>query len=259
MGCYPIFSCRDWSLLNEDIEHLGERLVSLVLVADPFGNYTRETLANTFKDVVVRFKGHYTADLQHPAKSFVSKHHHYYALKALEKMNVELCEDPPRMIADWSDLYELLIARHQLKGIKVFSLTSFMKQLSVPGVVMLRASHEGRTIGAHFWYVQGDVAFSHLAASSVLGYKLMSAYALSWSALEYFSGKVRWIDWGAGAGVNPDEKDGLARFKRGWANDMRAVYLCGRIFNQAKYDELSRAKGPVVNHYFPRYREGEFG
>lgn len=259
MGGYPIFSCRDWSRLDQDLNDLGTELVSLVLVADPFGSYTKKILNSAFRDVVVPFKEHFIADMQHPAKSFVSKHHHYYARKALATVKVELCPDPAQMLDEWSSLYDNLVTRHQLSGIKAFSRAAFAKQLNVPGMIMLRASHEGETIGAHLWYVQGDVAFSHLVAANASGYKLMSAYALSWSAIDYFADKVRWIDWGAGAGLNAEETDGLTRYKKGWANAIRPVYLCGRIFDAAKYTEISREKGLAGSRYFPAYRYGEFG
>jgi hypothetical protein len=36
MSCYPLFACRDWTKLHEDLEQVGEDLVSLTLVNDPF-------------------------------------------------------------------------------------------------------------------------------------------------------------------------------------------------------------------------------
>jgi hypothetical protein len=161
------------------------------------------------------------------------------------------------MLDEWSMLYNSVVTRHQLSGIKAFSRAAFAKQLNVPGIVMLWARHKGETVGAHLWYVQGDVAFSHLAASNAAGYDLMAAYALSWAALEYFSNRVRWIDWGAGAGLDTKGADGLSRFKRGWSNDTRAVYLCGRIFDRARYEEIARMKGRTGSRYFPAYREDE--
>jgi hypothetical protein len=62
MECYPIFSCRDWSLLGDDLENLGHDLVSLVLVADPFGNFTEQLLRETFADLLVPFKEHFVVD-----------------------------------------------------------------------------------------------------------------------------------------------------------------------------------------------------
>src|SRR5215470_18655700 len=45
MGCYPLFACRDWSALAADLEHLDGRLISLSLVADPFGVSSRDLRA----------------------------------------------------------------------------------------------------------------------------------------------------------------------------------------------------------------------
>ena len=258
MGCYPIFSCRDWALLESDLQRLDDGLISLVLVTDPFGNYSEELLASAFPDLVLRFKEHFVADLEQPPKSFVTSHHRYYARKALERVTVERCDDLAEAVEEWSALYAALVARHQVTGIKAFSRAAFAKQLNLSGMVMLRARHDGETVGAHLWYEGRKVAYSHLAASSAIGYELMAAYALSWTALEYFAEKVRWIDWGAGAGLSASGGDGLTRFKRGWSNDTRAAYLCGRIFDQARYWKLARAKGSADSSYFPAYRADEF-
>src|SRR5690348_16836897 len=37
-GCYPLFSCKDWSLLGADLESLAERFVSVRLVTDLFAS-----------------------------------------------------------------------------------------------------------------------------------------------------------------------------------------------------------------------------
>ncbi len=70
--------------------------------------------------------------------------------------------------------------------------------------MLLRAFHRGEVVGAHFWYVMGDVAVSHLAAFSTAGYDLMASYALHWEALGYFADRVRWLNLGAGAGIEAD-------------------------------------------------------
>jgi hypothetical protein len=257
MGCYPLFCCRDWSALEDDLAQIKRELVSLVLVTDPFGEYSEALLGRTFPDLVVRFKEHFVADLRRVADSFVTRHHQYYARKAMEKVAVERCDHPASMLDEWSALYDHLVARHGLAGMKTFSRASFARQLNVPGMVILRATHEGETVGAHLFYLQDGVVFSHLAASSARGYELMAAYALSWQALKFFSDDACWIDWGAGAGLGTEAADGLTRFKRGWSSSVRPAYLCGCIFDPVKYDELAQYKRSDVTSYFPAYREGE--
>jgi hypothetical protein len=258
MGCYPLFSCCDWSKLYRDLEDCNDRLITLSLVTDPFGEHTLTDLSRCFSDLVVPFKEHLVADLRRARERLVSKHHRHYARKALERVKVERCKEPSRYLDEWTDLYQTLTRRHGLKGIKAFSRTAFARQLSIPGVVMLRATSEGVAVGAHLWYVQGEVAYSHLAASSSLGYELMSSYALHWSAIDYFADEVRWLDWGAGAGLSAKGSGGLHWFKQGWSTGARTTYLCGRIFDRQQYARILDARGASSSAYFPAYREGEF-
>ncbi len=259
MGCYPLFSCLDWSGLDADVDELAADLISVSLVTDPFGDYDRQSLETCFGHKVVPYKAHFVADLRLPARTFVGRHHRYYAQRALAQVELQRCDQPGQLLDEWLSLYNHLIARHRLSGIKAFSRAAFSVQLAVPGVVMLRATHAGETVGAHLWYVQGDVVHSHLAATSALGYDLNVAYALYWFALETFADQALWINFGAGAGVTSDGTDGLSRFKRGWATETRPTYFCGRIFDRAKYADALTVRGLRDNEdYFPAYREGEF-
>jgi hypothetical protein len=258
MGCYPIFSCQNWSQLHIDLAEIENELVSLTLVTDPFGDYKEDYLQRCFPDKCTPFKEHFVIDLKHSAKDIMSKHHRYYARKALEHVHVEVLPDTVRFLDTWFSLYSELIERHNIDGIQAFSRKAFAKQLSIPGLVIFRAEAEGKTVGAHLWYIQGHVAHSHLAASSALGYDLMASYALHKFAIEYLSDKVRWLSLGAGAGAKGDAEDGLSQFKRGWATGTRDVYLCGRIFNERKYAEIVEARKIPDTNYFPAYRSGEF-
>ena len=256
MGCYPLFACSDWTKLHQDVEALSDRLVSLSLVTDPFGNFTEKYLRDCFIDRVVPFKEHFVADLNVPAASVLSKHHRYYAKRALADVSVAVCDDPHQFLDDWTDLYAVLTAQHGLTGIKAFSRKAFAHQFSIPGLVMLRATAAGKTVGAHLWFVQNDVAHSHLAAVNADGYKLMAAYGLYRSAFDIFAGKVRWLNFGAGAGLATSSDSGLTRFKRGWATVTRTAYFCARIFDRPVYEKLSAEKASDTS-YFPAYRTGE--
>jgi hypothetical protein len=187
----------------------------------------------------------------------VHPHHRYYARRALRDVEVQRCDEPARFLDEWTGLYENLVARHGLRGTQAFSRASFDRQLRVPGIVMLRAVHEGRAVAAHLWYRQGEVAHSHLAASSPRGYALMAAYALCWVALSAFADEVRWLNFGAGAGLGGDGRDGLTRFKRGWTTLTRTAFFCGRIFDR----RATRRRRPRLGSRaatFPRLPPGEF-
>jgi hypothetical protein len=106
------------------------------------------------------------------------------------------------------------------------------------------------------WYVQGEIAYYHLGAYSRLGYQLDASFALFWVAIEHFTGKLRWLNLGGGAGLG-EPSPGLDRFKAGWATATRTAYLCRHIFQPARYEQLSAALGGSDSSFFPAYRANE--
>jgi hypothetical protein len=259
MGCYPLFACRDWSQLPADIETLKKEFVSLVLVTDPFGDYTEESLRRTFKDLVVPFKEHFVIDLAATTATSIHPHHRRNARKALDFISVEECT-AAETVNEWTSLYANLVARHNVRGIARFSEASFAMQSKAPGAVMLRATHEGQTVGMTWWFVSGGVGYYHLGAYSDDGYELRASFGLFSRAIELFRADgLRWLDLGGGAGLANDPQDGLSRFKRGWSTGTRTAFLCGRIFDQGRYSEIVKAKGVAATNFFPAYRTGEFG
>lgn len=262
MGCYPLFCCNDWSRLASDLDALAgtAALASVALVTDPFGNWQVADLERCFPDRLIAFKDHHVIDLAQASPATLSKHHRYYARRALRSLVVEEATDPTRFTDEWTALYANLAVRHRLSGIRAFSRTAFAQQLALPGTVLLLArTGDGEIVGGQIWYVQGDVAYSHLAAVSERGYELMAAYALYWRAMEVFAGRVRYLDLGAGAGTSAATDDGLSRFKRGWATGVRPTYFCGRVLDADAFATAMAHRGDPQSRYFPAYREGEFG
>ena len=259
MGCYPLFSCKDWRQLSADFDSLGDELVSVVAVPDPFGNWDKSTLDKAFPDFRIAFKEHFVTDLAQEKASYMSRHSRRYAGRSSSYFSIDFCESPSRYLGDWVRLYGNLIRRHGIAGIAAFSKASFEKQLRVPGVKMFRASLDGETCGAMLWYAGDDVAYYHLGAYNETGYEQRASYGLISAAIDYFAeAGLKWLNLGGAAGLRANENDGLARFKSGWATDRRLTYLCGRINNRALYDRLSSKSGNSGSGYFPAYRTGEF-
>jgi hypothetical protein len=256
MGCYPLFACRDWTRLPEDLSALGEDLVSVVLVADPFGAGD-EFLRRCF-DRVVPFKEHFVVDLARLQTSSLPNHHRRYTKRALRDHIVERVASPEAFSEEWAALYRNLIDRHRIRGIPAFSPRALARQLAVPGMVVWRARREGETVGATLWLQHGEVAYYHLGAYAEAGYRSRASFALFSTAIEAFAATgVRWLDLGGGAGAGPTEADdGLSRFKRGWATSSRTVHLCGRVLAPTPYRRLTESLPTTA--YFPAYRQGEF-
>jgi Acetyltransferase (GNAT) domain len=260
MGCYPLFACQDWTQLHLDLDELRIDLVTLALVADPFGEHDPAYLRACFPDLVVPFKEHMVIDLSRTPGSFVDAHHRRNARKALERVNVELCADATVFADEWSNLYANLVERHGIRGIAAFSASSFRKQLTVPGLAMFRAVYGDETVGITLWYTDRGVAYYHLGAYTDAGYHTGASFALFWRVIEHFSAEgLHWINLGAGPGSSAEhQEDGLTRFKRGWATGTRTAFCCGRIFDHKRYAESVRAVGIAESEYFPAYRTGEF-
>jgi hypothetical protein len=258
MGCYPIFTCANWSALKHDLISLEGQLVSVIVVTDPFGDYDEHTLRESFPDLMRPFKKHYVVDLRSEYEKAISLHHRRNIRKANDLVSVDRAA-PGEALNDWNMLYDNLINRHGIKGFARFSHASFALQLRVPGVVIFRATSHGETVGMTLWFANDRLSYYHLGAYSDSGYERCASYLMFREALEYFAKQgLRYVDLGAGAGVTDDVSDGLSRFKRGWANSARTAYLCGRILDRNRYDEIGVVKGAHCSDYFPTYRAGEF-
>jgi hypothetical protein len=260
MGCYPLFACADFSRLAEDIHGLEHELVSIGIVADPFGDYSVADLNTCFERVKL-FKQHYIVELGGNPPLAISKHHRYYARLSLRNVSVERCTTPLNHLDEWVDLYSQLTKRHQLRGMKRFSRRSFETMMQVPGMAMLRAMCGGRTVGAHLWFVDRGIGYSHLTALSAEGYALSASYALYSEAIcrsaELLSPQVSVLNLGAGAGIGENARDGLKQFERGWATGSKPVYFCSRVLNPDAYASLMNLTGAADSEYFPVYRAHE--
>ena len=261
IGPYPLFFCKDWSRLPEDLTDLAGKAVSFSMVTDPFAKLDFEFLKSYF-DVVLPFKKHFITELSRPIKTIVSKSHQETVRRALKKVEVSLCPDPRAVLNEWVRLFCNLVRRHRIRGIRAFSEQAFSQQFAIPGLVAFEAREiaTGEIVGLDLWYLQRDIAYGHLAAFSERGYELRASYATKWFVLSYFSDKVCYLNLTAAAGASAEVSDdnGLAKFKRGWSTDTRTNYFCGKILDPAAYAKLVRDKNAEAVSFFPAYRKGEF-
>jgi hypothetical protein len=259
MGAYPIFQCSDWSRLHEDLERERD-LVSLGVVADPFGPHDPAYLRRCFPDLVSPFKEHAVIDLQRSPGSFVRADHQRKARRALDQLAITRCADPRGLAADWIALYAQLVERRGIRGPTAFPAESLRAQLIVPGAVVFRAALGDSTVGMTIWYADAEIGYFHLGAYNEDGYRLGASFGIFSEAIRHFSDfGLKWLDLGAGAGLNTDTaNDGLLRFKTGWATGTRTAYFCGRVFDRERYKEATKAAVSPSSSFFPAYRAGEF-
>lgn len=253
VGCYPIFSCRNWRNLKRDLDALAAQLISVRIVTDSFADVTHAELQAAFSDVCYEYKQHYVTDLSLPLEKIVSSHHRRNVRSALRSLEIKRETFSAALLPSWCRLYDNLIRRHDIRGIARFSPQSFTQQANVPGLEAFVAYYDERICGMALWYRQGDVAYYHLGAYDDRGYELKASYGLFWDALQYFAEeRVRYACLGAGAGVQA-APSGLTRFKEGWATHTRPVYFCGRIYQPAVYAKLA-CGADSSTCFFPAYR-----
>jgi hypothetical protein len=257
MGIYPLFFCENWDLLMDDFEELKNELVSISLVIGPFSKFPYEKYSQYF-EILRPYKDHYILDLSLPLNETVSKGHRRSARRALKNLEVENVVPTESGLDAWTPLYEELVKRHQIKGIRAFSRQSFEKQMSIPGTIYFQVTHQGCVVGGNIYYLGNEVAYAHLSAFSEEGYRLGAPYAVKWFALQYLSQVVRWVNFGGSTGSNPDHPTGLDYFKMGWSSQTGKSYFCGKILKEQKYKELILQKQAGETNWFPAYRLGEF-
>jgi hypothetical protein len=252
-GAYPLLCAADWDALAEELEMNERKWVSVVAVPDPLTAPRWDVLADMFTHVCRPYKEHFVVELDEYEGPFPEGHRRSVR-RAASLLQIERVEEPITALADWLKLYNYLIYRHDIKGIARFSRQSFERQLATPGLIALRAKKGNETVGMTLWLREGDRAYYHLGASNQTGYESGASFGLFAEALAGLKEMgVERVLLGGGSTEIGEERDGLARFKAGWATTATRSFLCGRIFDMARYEDLSRG---IRTEYFPAYRVG---
>jgi hypothetical protein len=224
----------------------GEGLVSAVLAPDPL-LCPAAGLARDF-EVCRPFKRHYLIDRARGA--FAPSRHHAQELRRAARRNrfeqVSLADH----LEAWRGLYAGLVARRAVNGAADFSPAYFDALAAEPAMQAFGAFVGDEVVGMSIWFAAEGVAYYHLSAVSAAGYASGAAYGLMATAVDHFAGAgVIHLGGGAGAGAG---SDGLAAFKRGFANAEVMAHICGAVLDQNAYTRLSADHADTA--FFPAYR-----
>jgi hypothetical protein len=253
-GAYPILCSSDWGSLANAFDGLQDELVSLVAVPDPLGDHDLTLLKDIFPHLTVPYKEHYVVELQEDPMAKICDHHRRNVVRGERGVTVERRAIGHEVREAWLALYGNLISRHKIKGMQAFSPSTFDRMLTVPGITPFCASTGGNIVGIVLCAETFPKVYYHLGAYSDAAYELRASYALFSYIIQYYaSAGFAWLSLGSGPGARPEADDGLSRFKRGWTQESRTAYLCGRIFDQSAYYGICNDLGAAAD-FFPAYR-----
>jgi hypothetical protein len=249
-GCYPLSLIEPEADLMAGLQRLRTaKLVSVSLVPDPITGPGRQNLASAFP-ICRPFKTHYVIDRASESVR-LPRTHLRWIRKALRECDIRIVPFSASL-GDWIRLYGFAIERHAISGLQKFSPEYFNALAQLPGLSAIAAFAGREIVAMALWVQNAEVVYYHLGASDHRGYESRAMYGIFATAQEHFS-SARLFHLGGAAGLTRDENDGLARFKRGFANREVEAYFCGAVLDPERYAALSAGREQAA--FFPAYRE----
>ncbi len=198
----------------------AEGVASVVLATDPMFVPELASLEAAF-DTCQVLRENYVIDRQIGEVHFRKRHRNRVngARRRAEIRTVLLADH----LDEWLTMYE---ANVESRAIMQPFEASYFERLSGMGFLQAVGAFMGdELVSMSMWVRHGDVLFFHDGASSERGFAISAAYATFAQAIEE-AGDCRFVFLG-GSGSMPDDRlDGLAIFKRGFANMAVMNHLC---------------------------------
>ena len=253
-GVYPFSMCTDWHSVCDDIESIKDELaVSVVIVTDPFKEHLLSETVNRWTHCY-RYKKHYTVNLIKDLQ--YKKELKRLSRRASEKHTVRLARPSQDLILKFWKIHQHLVEKHNIVGLGKISFDMLEQQMKTPGTLLAVAEYEGEMVSAIMLFQQAKISYWYLMATHPRAYQLKSNYALFYETINQLSKMgIEKINLGGNAGLLNKAEDGLARYKKQWANDEYYSLLCGKVLNQRAYTSLCNNNiSKRSESYFPAYR-----
>jgi hypothetical protein len=248
MGAYPMAVIDPAADLEAGLAALADLgLVSLVLAPDPLASPPPERFAAAF-GLCRPFKTHNLIEVS--AGAAFTKHHRDRVRRGARRCRVERVALRDHL-ADWNDLYAGLVDRKAIRGAADFAPAYFERLADAPQLAAFAAFVDDAPAAMTLWFEHAGVVYNHLTASNALGYANGANFALYAAAIDHFAG-ASVVNLGGGAGLADDPDDGLAAFKRGFANSQTQALICGAVLDPEAYANLCAGRAPTA--FFPAYR-----
>jgi hypothetical protein len=130
------------------------------------------------------------------------------------ELSLEKVEGHADLLGTWMGLYQNLVMRTHIVGIRGFSRESFRQQLGMKGSVLFLARYRGQVVGADWDLQSNDKVYTQSSAYSERGYELSVSYPLMQAALEHLSCTAGVMDLGGAPHFRMGGSDGQEYFSR---------------------------------------------
>jgi transposase-like protein len=223
----------------ERLRRAGVRSISLV--TNPLWCPELSVLQRHF-DSCRKFKSYFLVD-RGSGRVRVRKRHRNrinHALRKSEVREVSLADH----LDTWLRLYRGNARRRQIG--EGFSPTYFERLVGVDGLETLAVVSEGRIVTMTLWLRHEEVLYFHDGASAEEGFQISASYAAFGHAIER-STSSSYVFLGGSAGLRDDPRDGLASFRRGFANATAPSYVCSATLHRSGNDEVGDRPGQGLN------------
>lgn len=193
-------------------------IASVALVTDPMWSPDPDALREAF-DACRPFRENYLVDRE--AEVHVGKRHRNRinrARRAGRVGEVALAEHLDR----WLALYGENVENRQIR--QPFGRAYFERLAEMSSLRTIAVLVGEEIVTMTLWLEHEDTLYFHESASSVTGNRVSAGYAAFTHAIE--SAGARYVLLGGSAALRDDPLDGVAMFKRGFANGSATSYLC---------------------------------
>jgi lipid II:glycine glycyltransferase (peptidoglycan interpeptide bridge formation enzyme) len=153
-----------------------------------------------------------------------------------------LVEISPVRLAEFLDCWWALYCEHRQTRAAVYpaSRNHFELLAQLQEIEAFAVYFEKEIVAMTVWLRFNEILYYVDGASSERGQAISAPYAAFAHAIDYFS-DCRYIFFGGSADFRSPQSDGLAVFKRGFANTSVRDYLCTSHFTSATSTCLSAA------------------
>jgi transposase-like protein len=208
------------------LEALREAGIALFsMITDPMWCPEVSPLQAAF-DICRPFKKYYVVDRE--ADIHIRKRHRNrinQARRTAEVHDVSLTDHLDR----WLELYRGNVDRRRIH--QPFTRAYFERLTKLDGLRTVAVVSGGEVVTLSLWIPHQDTMYFHDGASSDAGMAISAAHA-AFAHIIDTAADCRYVLLGGSAGFRDESSDGLAVFKRGFANASMISYLCSTSLSQ---------------------------